>query len=40
VKYMGCWVLSFSWTSVELTTFVNAAMYITSRSVLVRIGGW
>jgi len=42
VKYIGCWVLSFSWTSAELTTFVDAAMYITRgrwRSGLVRIGG-
>jgi len=28
VKYMGCWVSSFSWTSAELTMFVNADMYI------------
>jgi len=28
VKYMGCWVLSFSWTSAELTAFAEAIMYI------------
>jgi len=42
VKYIGCWVLSLSWTSAELMAFVDAAMYITSgreRSGLVRIGG-
>jgi len=39
---MGCWVLSFSWKSAELTAFVDAAMYITRgrwRSGLVRIEG-
>jgi len=43
VKYMGCWVLSFSWTSAELTTFVDATMYIMrgrERSGLARTGGW
>jgi len=42
VKYIGCWVLSLSWTSAELMAFLDAAMYITSgreRSGLVKIGG-
>jgi len=42
VKYIGCWLLSFSWTSAELTAFVDAAIYITRgrlRSGLARTGG-
>ena len=42
MNYMGCWVLSFSWTNVELTTFVDANMYIMRgrlRSGFVRTGG-
>jgi len=42
VKYMGCWVLSFSWTRAELSAPADAAMYMTRgrlRSGLVRIGG-
>jgi len=41
VKYMGCWVLSFYWTSVKLTAFVDPAMYIIrgrERSGLARTG--
>jgi len=43
VKYMGCWVLSFSWTSAELSAFADAAIYIIrvrERSGLDRTGGW
>jgi len=42
VKYMGCWVLSFSWTTTELSALADVAMYIMRgrlRSGLVRIGG-
>ena len=42
MKYIGCWVLSFSWTSAELMTFVDAVMYIMKgrlRFCFMRTGG-